>query len=103
MAILLWEALDEQDALGWDAFFCGYLSRKWREAYEHCLPAGTNDPPAKAEKWVRMMIKGLWKYASASWKHRNDALHKVEETREQRKVMQKDLKLHDDIRWIFAK
>jgi len=101
-AQLLREALEEQQAIGWDAFFRGYLSRKWRTAYEHCLPTGTKDPSTKAEKWIRMMIKGLWTYAAASWKDRNNALHKVEETKEQRKIMQKDLKLHEDIRQIFA-
>ena len=48
------------------------------------------------------MIKGLWAYAAESWKDRDNALHKVEATRGQKKLLQKDLKLHDDIRQIFA-
>ena len=74
-------ALTEQQAIGWDLCFRGYLSRHWALAV-----AAHPSPPTSTQKttatpldlgslWARKTINLLWEFAHDMWIHRNSFLH----------------------------
>jgi hypothetical protein len=74
-------ALQEQQAIGWDLCFCGYLSRHWALAVAaHPSPPmplknRTASPFDHGSIWARKTISELWDFAQAMWLHRNSSLH----------------------------
>jgi hypothetical protein len=73
-------AFVEQSNIGWDQWFKGKLSKKWKDVYEHDLHHGilqTNNHPRviAAEVWATNIIYRTWEYVRNSWQIRNDSEH----------------------------
>jgi hypothetical protein len=74
-------ALQEQQAIGWDLCFRGYLSRHWALAVAaHPSPPPppkncTASPFDHGSIWARKTISELWEFARDMWLHRNSSLH----------------------------
>ena len=75
-------ALQEQQAIGWDLCFRGYLSRHWALAVAaHPSPPMppkncTASPFDHGSIWARKTISELWEFARAMWLHHtNSSLH----------------------------
>ena len=92
-------ALNEQDAIGWDQFFKGRLSKEWQliqedNEYEHLRQQGEKIPSHQTGMWwTNRMIQLIIYFALNEWQVRNDTLHEKKEkiAREERRNHLKEL------------
>jgi hypothetical protein len=70
------EALQEQNSIGWNRFFEGWLSPKWELVQQrHYARTKSNK---SGRRWVIALIQKLWDVAWDLWEHRNEVLHEKE-------------------------
>jgi hypothetical protein len=70
---ILRQALAEQESIGWEYAFRGYLSSKWAVAQLQEHPRSTER--GIRQHWLRSVIKELWTFHLAMWETRNKKLH----------------------------
>ena len=68
-------AYEDQQAIGWDNFARGLLSKRWRHL-QHCYYINNENKDMYAvDKWTRMVIKNILEYNRLLWKERCDILY----------------------------
>jgi hypothetical protein len=73
--LLVQQALHEQERIGWDKAFRGYLSLTWGLLESpHEVPARYNKNP-QSSAWVISALTNLGKFGKAMWKDRRTKLH----------------------------
>jgi len=70
------EALREQNSIGWNRFFEGWLSPQWELVQQrHYARTKSNK---SGRRWVIALIQKLWDVAWDLWEHQNEVLHEKE-------------------------
>jgi hypothetical protein len=73
------EAVEEQNSIGWEQWFCGRLSIKWGELYNEDIkiPNIFCTRPS-SNRWGIKIIQETWKFIIDCWKIRNNKEHDIE-------------------------
>jgi hypothetical protein len=69
-------AVQEQNQIGWNQFFEGWLSSQWVIAQQHYSSVTKSNKTGR--RWVIAIIQKLWDTAWDLWEHRNEVLHEKE-------------------------
>ena len=69
-------AVQEQNQIGWNRFFEGWLSSQWVIAQQHYYSVTKSNKTGR--RWVIAIIQNLWDTAWDLWEHRNEVLHEKE-------------------------
>lgn len=67
--------LQKQNAIGWAHFFCGRISKAWRNAAAICCSERRPDEPHNPTLWARKAVDQLWEFYITLWQCRNGELH----------------------------
>ena len=70
---LLSRAIQEQEAIGWNYAFRGYLSYSWLHLQHQEHPKSTAQ--GLRRQWLKFVIREIWKATVTLWKERNAILH----------------------------
>jgi hypothetical protein len=72
----LQNAIQHQDAIGWNNFFEGCITKDWEQAqddyYKWCRSRKS------ARRWTTTLIQKLWNVPWDLWEHRNGIVHAAE-------------------------
>jgi hypothetical protein len=78
--LLVQQALHEQERIGWDKAFRGYLSLRWGLLGKtHDVPNPCNKNP-QPSAWVISTLSNLGNFSKAMWKDRCTKLHDPDNT-----------------------
>jgi len=72
---LLREAIDEQEAIGWNKLLMGMASSKWQSLQHHIDANKPKLPDRDADDWMNRAVHQLLKFSLRRWKERNVAIH----------------------------
>jgi hypothetical protein len=76
--IVLRQALQNQNAIGWGRMYSGQISQDFQTVHNADRPRGTHDRNANASTlsdWASKLITLLFDHFEEQWKLRNEALH----------------------------
>jgi hypothetical protein len=74
--IMLQNAYSAQEDIGWNEWFRGRISKKWKDLYEYDLQhTNHNMQHQTPEKWAVQIILLTWKFVLESWSIRNSIEH----------------------------
>ena len=88
-----------QDALGWRAFFMGYISNHWVEQQDTFYnETGRYDCRRhNGHYWSKHLIHFLWQQARKLWKERNEKVHEPDQQErdspQERKTLQNKIRI----------
>jgi len=88
--------LMDQDEIGQNNIWDGWLSKEWREHQERIWKQSRSRKSSK--RWTTELIKKLWNVAWDMWEQRNEALHNSASNRTA--ILEKDI--NDRIQHIYA-
>jgi len=71
--LLITEAVQQQDQIGWWPFLQGRITKKFEHVMEEHYKSITTRK--KHHKWTRTLIQQLWELQRALWEHRNNIEH----------------------------
>ena len=88
-------AMRDQEDIGWQFAFRGYLSVQWVQAQqgEHSRSTETGI----RQKWLKAVIRAIWDVTSALWEERNNILHSTSDN-----VQIRDSSVNSKIRKLYS-
>ena len=75
--LTLTKAFNSQKHIGWDQFFCGWLSKDWMTAIEIYYHEWCPSPAFTSDQWMRMTINAIWTYSMTLWWQRCVSYHGI--------------------------
>jgi hypothetical protein len=72
------EVVSNQDQAGWRDFFDGCPVQGWSEAHDRFRVLVGKRP--NGQRWLSAIIRKMWDVSWDLWQHRNDVVHKKDET-----------------------
>jgi hypothetical protein len=67
------KAIEEQQLIGWDMAFRGFLSSTWLQAQHSEHPKSSII--GLRNQWIKPVIQAIWKVSLSHWEARNGTLH----------------------------
>jgi hypothetical protein len=73
---LLVQAYIDQEAIGWDNFLRGRMTKKWGEIYSRSNVTQNHETrKVKSKKWGKDLVVYCWKFFLSTWTERNQIEH----------------------------
>jgi hypothetical protein len=95
---ILYNALKEQNAIGWTNFYKGRLSKKWQQI-QHAQFHGKKGENADPQRWATSLISAMWQGFLQMWEDQNNDQHGRDSNeataKEREKLLQKTKQLYE--------